>query len=112
MVWTGLDSNSISLDKLSKKCLKYISLRIRRLWSTADFFVKKLVKKSAEKFGGKEKCRTFAIPNEKRGTTNLKFGKTSSLKRLFYCTRSKYREKTIYREALILLKELRVSETS
>ena len=24
-----------------------------------------------------------------------------------YCTRSKYREKTIYREALILLKELR-----
>ena len=45
MVWTGLDSNSISLDKLSKKCLKYISLRIRRLWSTADFFVKKLVKK-------------------------------------------------------------------
>ena len=28
----------------------------------------------------------------------------SSLKRLIYCTRSKYREKTIYREALILLK--------
>ena len=49
---------------------------------------------------------TFAIPNEKRGTQNLKFGTKSSLKRLNYCTRSKYREKTIYREALILLKEL------
>jgi hypothetical protein len=45
-----------------------------------------------EKFGGKEKSCTFAIPNEKRGTTNLEFGKTSSLKRLKESTRSKYRE--------------------
>ena len=36
---------------------------------------------------------TFAIPNEKRGTTDLKFGKISSLKRLKESTRSKYREK-------------------
>jgi len=40
------------------------------------------VKNFQEKFGGKEKKRTFAIPNEKRGTQNLKFGPTSSLKRL------------------------------
>ena len=36
----------------------------------------------AEKFGGKEKMSTFAIPNEKRGNKNLEFGKRSSLKRL------------------------------
>ena len=53
--------------------------------------------------------RTFAAPFEKRV---LERGFESSLKRLFYCTRSKYRENTIYREALILLKELRVSVTS
>ena len=40
------------------------------------------MKNFQEKFGGKEKKRTFAIPNEKRGTQNLKFGPTSSLKRL------------------------------
>ena len=68
------------------------------------------MKKCYKKFGGKEKKRTFAIPNEKR------VNKTSSLVNKFIektenCTRSKYREKTIYREALILL-ELRVSVTS
>ena len=36
-------------------------------------------------------------------------GLKSSLKRLKESTRSKYRENTIYREALILLKELKVS---
>ena len=46
---------------------------------------------------------TFAIPNENgvRKTSSLE--PTSSLKRLIYCTRSKYRENTIYREALISL---------
>jgi len=44
--------------------------------------LQKRVKNFQEKFGGKEKKRTFAIPNEKRGTQNLKFGPTSSLKRL------------------------------
>ena len=39
-------------------------------------------------------------------------GLKSSLKRLKESTRSKYRENTIYREALILLKELEVSVTS
>ena len=39
-------------------------------------------------------------------------GNKSSLKRLKESTRSKYRENTIYREALILLKELEVSVTS
>ena len=42
----------------------------------------KRIKFFAEKFGGKEKMSTFAIPNEKRGNKNLEFGKRSSLKRL------------------------------
>ena len=60
---------------------------------------------------------TFAIPNEKRGTIQslfLRFSRRKDQKetsRKFIektenCTRSKYRENTIYREALILLKEL------
>ena len=53
----------------------------------------KKLKKMREKFGGKEKSCTFAIPNEKRGTENSEFGTTSSLKRLEKSTRSKYREK-------------------
>ena len=52
---------------------------------------------------------TFAIPNE-NGVT-----KTSSLAKKFiektdYCTRSKYRENTIYREALISLEIRSVSD--
>ena len=43
-------------------------------------------KKVQNKFGSNEKSRTFALPFEKRTLR-------SSLKRLFYCTRSKYREK-------------------
>ena len=70
------------------------------------------MKNFAEKFGGKEKKRTFAIPNEKRGTRNLKFGPTSSLKRLKTVQEASTEKNTIYREALILLKELRVSVTS
>ena len=39
-------------------------------------------------------------PKKKRGDEKF-------IEKTDYCTRSKYREKTIYREALILLKELR-----
>ena len=64
----------------------------------------KSLKNFAEKFGGKEKSRTFAIPNEKRGTKVLKFGTNKFIEKTDYCTRSKYREyNKIYREALILL---------
>ena len=42
----------------------------------------KRIKFFAEKFGGKEKMSTFAIPNEKRGTERLQVWSTSSLKRL------------------------------
>ena len=50
--------------------------------------------------------RTFAAPFEKRVLAREyeKF-----IEKTDYCTRSKYRENTIYREALILLKELEVS---
>ena len=34
--------------------------------------VKKVVEKSAEKFGGKEKSRTFALPFEKNTSQRLK----------------------------------------
>ena len=49
---------------------------------------------------------TFAIPNEKRGTETLQVWNNKFIEKTDYCTRSKYRENTIYREALILLKEL------
>ena len=64
--------------------------------------MKKSLKIFAEKFGGKEKSRTFAIPNEKRGTKVLKFGNNKFIEKTVNCTRSKYREyNKIYREALI-----------
>ena len=66
---------------------------------------KKNIKIFAEIFGGLKIMRTFAARLRENG---LK----SSLKRLKESTRSKYRENTIYREALILLKELEVSVTS
>ena len=71
-----------------------------------QFLCEKTRKNFAEKFGGKEKMSTFAIPNENGVHKTSSLEPTSSLKRLIYCTRSKYRENTIYREALILLKEL------
>ena len=52
---------------------------------------------------------TFAIPNEKRVTQTLVVWQEKFIEKTDYCTRSKYRENTIYREALILLKELEVS---
>ena len=74
--------------------------------------LEKLLKKIAEKFGGKEKSRTFAIPNEKRGTKVLKFGNNKFIEKTVNCTRSKYREyNKIYREALISL-EIKHDELS
>ena len=59
--------------------------------------LEKILKNFAEKFGGKEKSRTFAARLRNNGTK-------SSLKRLKESTRSKYREyNKIYREALISL---------
>ena len=48
--------------------------------------------------------RTFAAPFEKREKKRVE---KKFIEKTDYCTRSKYRENTIYREALILLKELR-----
>jgi len=55
----------------------------------------------SKKFGSLEIMRTFAAPFEKRvlARETEKF-----IEKTDYCTRSKYRENTIYREALILLK--------
>ena len=46
---------------------------------------------------------TFAIPNEKRGTQTLQVWQSKFIEKTenLYCTRSKYRENKIYREALI-----------
>ena len=63
----------------------------------------KRIKFFAEKFGGKEKMSTFAIPNEKWGNKNLEFGKRSSLKRLITVQEASTEKNTIYREALISL---------
>jgi hypothetical protein len=49
----------------------------------------KFLKKHSKRFGDLKIMRTFAAPFEKRV---LERGLESSLKRLFYCTRSKYRE--------------------
>ena len=64
-------------------------------------FLKKSFKKVSKKFGSLKIMRTFAAPFEKRvlARENEKF-----IEKTDYCTRSKYRENTIYREALILLK--------
>ena len=59
-----------------------------------------------KKFGGKEKMSTFAIPNEKRGTQNLKFGTDKFIEKTDLLYKKQVPRKTIYREALILLKEL------
>ena len=48
--------------------------------------------------------RTFAPPFEKRATKKF-------IEKTDYCTRSKYRENTIYREALISL-EIKFDELS
>ena len=40
------------------------------------------------------------------------YNEKENIEKTDYCTRSKYRENTIYREALILLVELKVSESN
>ena len=47
---------------------------------------------------------TFAIPNEKRGTQNLKFGTNKFIEKTDLLYKKQVPRKTIYREALILLK--------
>ena len=47
---------------------------------------------------------TFAIPNEKRGTQNLKFGTKKFIEKTDLLYKKQVPRKTIYREALILLK--------
>ena len=50
---------------------------------------------------------TFASPFEKRASQE---GKDKFIEKTDYCTRSKYRENTIYREALISLEIRSVSD--
>ena len=59
-----------------------MSVNISDLDVCGHFLYQKSLKIFRNKFGGKEKMSTFAIPNEKRGNKNLEFGKRSSLKRL------------------------------
>ena len=47
---------------------------------------------------------TFAIPNEKRGTQSLKFGTNKFIEKTDLLYKKQVPRKTIYREALILLK--------
>ena len=60
-----------------------------------------------KKFGGYKKVRIFAA--HLRGNL-LGNGKDKFIEKTDYCTRSKYRENTIYREALILLFELKCQD--
>ena len=77
-------------------------MRLRVLEKTgAEIFLKRFfLKKVSKKFGSLKIMRTFAAPFEKRVLAREyeKF-----IEKTDYCTRSKYRENTIYREALILL---------
>ena len=49
---------------------------------------------------------TFAIPNEKRGTQNLKFGTDKFIEKTDLLYKKQVPRKTIYREALILFEGL------
>ena len=64
---------------------------------------RKKLKKIIKKFGGLKKVRIFAARLRNNG--NDKF-----IEKTDYCTRSKYRENTIYREALISLEIRSVSD--
>ena len=65
------------------------------------------MKKVSEKFGSLKIMRTFAAPFEKRV---LGRGIEKFIEKTDYCTRSKYRENTIYREALISFEIISVSD--
>jgi len=71
---------------------------------TGNFYVKKLEKILQKSLEVKKKCLPLQSQTKTGYTKPQVWTPTSSLKRLIYCTRSKYRENTIYREALILLK--------
>ena len=75
--------------KISKKCEKFS----RKIWR-------------------KRKKAYLCNPKRKTGYTKPQVWSNKFIEKTENCTRSKYRENTIYREALILLKELRVSVTS
>ena len=81
-------------------------IRKRKIDLPQNIFQKKL-KKIAKKFGGLKKVRIFAA---RLRENSLSHGRKSSLKRLKESTRSKYRENTIYREALISFEIISVSD--
>ena len=68
------------------------------LFTLSGTKLQKNAKKSVKKFGGLKKVRIFAARLRENGYNKF-IEKTGFL----YCTRSKYREILIYREALILL---------
>ena len=51
-----------------------MSVNISDLDVYGHFLYQKSLKIFRNKFGGKEKMSTFAIPNEKRGTKHSRFG--------------------------------------
>ena len=51
-----------------------MSVNINTLGVCGHFLCQKSLKIFRNKFGGKEKMSTFAIPNEKRGTKHSQFG--------------------------------------
>jgi len=73
---------------------------------TGNFYAKKLEKILQKSLEVKKKCLPLQSQTKNGVHKASSLEPTSSLKRLIYCTRSKYRENTIYREALILLEEL------
>ena len=70
-----------------------MSVNINTLGVCGHFSCQKSLKIFRNKFGGKEKMSTFAIPNEKRGTKALQVWLKKFIEKTDYCTRSKYREK-------------------
>jgi len=75
-------------------------------YENVTVFVVKKLKIFAEKFGGKEKMSTFAIPNEKRGTETLQVWFEKFIEKTVLLYKKQVPRNTIYREALILLKGL------
>ena len=71
-----------------------------------DWRKKNNLKNFAKRFGSLKIMRTFAAPFEKREKKRVK----KFIEKTDYCTRSKYRENTIYREALISLEIRSVSD--
>ena len=87
-IYLEVKKKCLPLQSQTKKgCLKgFEFFRRLTLKMTSENFLKKVSKK----FGSSKIKRTFASPFEKRASQEEM---RSSLKRLIYCTRSKYREK-------------------